>query len=78
MWTIAEIASKIMKYSSPINKNVESNFEKVELPEKFFEPQPSGFVNDKTYLSNEYLDNNYHSSYLMNVSLSFIYSRQEN
>lgn len=68
MWTIAEIANKIMKYSSPINRNQEGTFKVVELPEKFYEPQPSDFVNDKTYLTNEFLDSSFHSSYLLNVS----------
>ena len=71
MWTIAEIASKIMKYSSPAGKNQDYTFEDVELPEKFYEPQPNDFVNDKIYLTNEFLDNSYNSSYFLQVSSDF-------
>lgn len=67
MWTIAEIASKIMKYSSPINKNLDTY--DVDLPESYFEKQPNDFSNDKIYLSNEFLDNSFrNSNFNMNVS----------
>ena len=70
MWTITEIANKIMKYSSPIIKNQECNFEDVILPEKYYEAQSSDFRNDKMYLPNEFLENNFHSNFLYNVSCS--------
>lgn len=68
MWIIAEIASKIMKYSSPTNKNTDSTIENVELPEKYFEKQTSDFQNDKRYLSNEFVDNTFHTQFTSNVS----------
>lgn len=68
MWTIAEIANKIMKYSSPINKNVDCTFEEIGLPEKFYEAQSDDFKNDKIYLTNEFSENNFHSNFFYNVS----------
>ena len=70
MWTITEIANKIMKYSSPINKNQDCTFEEVELPEKYYEVQSGEFRNDKIYLPNEFLENNFHSNFLFNVRFS--------
>ena len=69
MWTITEIANKIMKYSSPISKNQDCTFEEVGLPEKYYEVQSSNFTNDKIYLPNEFLENNFHSNFLFNVRL---------
>jgi hypothetical protein len=69
MWTIAEIAGKIMKYSSPVSKNLDdTSAASVELPEKYFEMQPSDFCNDKVYLTNEFMDNSFHSNFSSNVS----------
>lgn len=70
MWTITEIANKIMKYSSPISKNQDCTFEEVGLPEKYYEVQSSNFTNDKIYLPNEFLENNFHSNFMFNVRLT--------
>jgi hypothetical protein len=67
MWTIAEIASKIMKYSSPIERNTDYTQEDVQLPEKYFDSKID-FVNDKTYLCSEFSENSFHSNFASNVS----------
>lgn len=70
MWTISEIADKIMKYSSVSCHNSETViFDNVELPDKYFQKQPSDFSNDKTYLSQEFLNNIFHSNNSSNVSI---------
>lgn len=67
MWTITEIADKIMKYSSPSNKNLDIvSFDDVELPEHYFVLQSNDFINDKTYLCNEFLNNIFQTNYSSN------------
>lgn len=58
-----------MKYSSPVSRNSDDlSSVTIDLPEKFFEMQPSEFCNDKIYLTNEFLDNSFNSNFSSNVS----------
>ena len=69
MWTISEIADKIMKYSSPqISRQNDENYEDIELPEKYFQKQPNDFTNNKIYLSNQFMNNVFHASISLDVS----------
>lgn len=67
MWTIAEIADKIMKYSSSQSQN-DDTFMSVELPEKYFLKQSNDFNNSKIYLPREFTNNVYQVSISSNVS----------
>lgn len=67
MWTIAEIADKIMKYSSSQSRN-DDTFESVELPEKYFQKQSNDFINNKIYLPREFMNNVYQVNISSNVS----------
>lgn len=69
MWTISEIADKIMKYSSLSNRSDETEtFDNVELPEKYFQKQSADFSNDKIYLCKEFLNNIFQTNNSSNVS----------
>lgn len=72
MWTISEIADKIMKYSSLSNRSDETEtFDNVELPEKYFQKQSADFSNDKIYLCKEFLNNIFQTNNSSNVSSKF-------
>lgn len=75
MWTIAEIAEKIMKYSSP-QSHRDEKFESVELPEKYFQKQPNDFTNNKIYLPKEFMNNTFQINLSSNVSETFFESVQ--
>lgn len=67
MWTIAEIAEKIMKYSSSQTRSDETP-PSVELPEKYFQKQSNDFINSKIYLPREFMNNVFHTNISSNVS----------
>ncbi|KAG5673625.1 hypothetical protein PVAND_003654 [Polypedilum vanderplanki] len=78
MWTITEIAEKIMKYSSPVSKTLsDTNEVNIDLPEKYFVMQSSDFCNDKIYLTKEFMDNSFNSNFSTNVSRKRSFSNSD-